>query len=185
MTEISVVAQEIAASRQRGVLADEGKLWEKLRLDAERVAAGEEMLRGFLDLIVLHHDGFPSALGLLLARKLAEYSMRAEQLDEIARAAMAGDPGIITAAIADLVAIRTRDPAAENYLRPFLYYKGFHALQWHRISHWLWSDGRRELAHFLQSRVSQFCRRYPSRRAYREWRVYRPRYSYQCGDRRR
>jgi hypothetical protein len=51
MTEISVVAQEIAASRQRGVLADEGKLWEKLRLDAERVAAGEEMLRGFLDLI--------------------------------------------------------------------------------------------------------------------------------------
>jgi serine O-acetyltransferase len=155
MTEISVVAQEIAASRQRGVLADEGKLWEKLRLDAERVAAGEEMLRGFLDLVVLHHDGFPSALGLLLARKLAEYSMRAEQLDEIARAAMAGDPGIITAAIADLVAIRTRDPAAENYLRPFLYYKGFHALQWHRISHWLWSDGRRELAHFLQSRVSQ------------------------------
>ena len=155
MTEISVVAQEIAASRQRGVLDDEGKLWEKLRLDAERVAAGEEMLRGFLDLVVLHHDGFPSALGLLLARKLAEYSMRAEQLDEIARAAMAGDPGIITAAIADLVAIRTRDPAAENYLRPFLYYKGFHALQWHRISHWLWSDGRRELAHFLQSRVSQ------------------------------
>jgi serine O-acetyltransferase len=56
---------------------------------------------------------------------------------------------------ADLVAIRTRDPAAENYLRPFLYYKGFHALQWHRISHWLWSDGRREFAHFLQSRVSQ------------------------------
>jgi serine acetyltransferase len=36
---------------------------------------------------------------------------------------MAGDPGIITAAIADLVAIRRRDPAAENYLRPFLYYK--------------------------------------------------------------
>src|SRR6202030_3618149 len=137
MNEISFAAPKIAASRQRGIPADEGKLWEKLRLDAERVAAGEEMLRGFLDLVVLHHDGFPS-LGLLLARKLAEYSMRAEQLDEIARAAMAGDPGIITAAIADLVAIRTRDPAAENYLRPFLYYKGFHALQWHRISHWLW-----------------------------------------------
>jgi serine O-acetyltransferase len=45
--------------------------------------------------------------------------------------------------------------AAENYLRPFLYYKGFHALQCHRIGHWLWRDGRRELAHFLQSRVSQ------------------------------
>jgi hypothetical protein len=41
MTEISVVAQEIAASRQRGIPADPGKLWETLRLDAERAAAGE------------------------------------------------------------------------------------------------------------------------------------------------
>ena len=123
MTEISVVAQEIVASRQCGMPADEGKLWETLRLDAERAAMGEEILRGFLDLVVLRHDGFASALRLLLARKFAEYSMPAERLGEIARSAMAGDPGIITAAIADLVAIRTRDPAAENYLRPFLYYK--------------------------------------------------------------
>jgi hypothetical protein len=62
MTEISVVAQQIAASRQRGAPADEGKLWETLRLDAERVAAGEETLRGFLDLVVLRHDGFASGL---------------------------------------------------------------------------------------------------------------------------
>jgi len=137
MTEISFVARETAASRQRGILADEGKLWQTLRLDAERAAAGEEILRGFLELVVLRHDGFASGLGQLLAGKLAEYSMPAERLGEIARAAMANNPGIIDAAIADLVAIRTRDPAAENYLRPFLYYKGFHSLQWHRIGHWL------------------------------------------------
>jgi Serine acetyltransferase, N-terminal len=52
------------------------------------------MLRGFLDLAVLRHDGFASGLGLLLAHKLAEYSMLAERLGEIARAAMAGDPAI-------------------------------------------------------------------------------------------
>ena len=155
MNEISFAAPKIAASRQRGRPTDEGELWETLRLDAERAAAGEEMLRGFLDLAVRRHDGFASGLGLLLARKLAEYSMPAERLGEIARVAMAGDPAIIAAAIADLIAIRTRDPAAENYLKPFLYYKGFHALQWHRIGHWLWRDGRRELAHFLQSRVSE------------------------------
>jgi serine O-acetyltransferase len=133
----------------------EDELWERLRLDAERAAASEEMLRGFLDLGVLRHDGFASGLGLLLARKLAEYSIPAERLEETARVAMAGDPAIIAAAIADLVAIRTRDPAAENYLKPFLYYKGFHALQWHRIGHWLWHAGRRELAYLLQSRVSE------------------------------
>ena len=113
MSETSFAAPEIAASRQRGIPADEGELWKILRIDAERVAAGEEMLRDFLDLAVLRHDGFASGLGLLLARKLAEYSMPAQRLGEIARAAMAGDQGIIAAATADLVAIRTRDPAAE------------------------------------------------------------------------
>ena len=111
MNEISFAAPEIAASRQRGMPADEGELWQTLRLDAERAAAGEEMLRGFLDLVVLRHDRFASGLSLLLALKLAEYSIPAERLGEIARAAMAGDPAIITAAVADLVAIRTRDPA--------------------------------------------------------------------------
>jgi serine acetyltransferase-like protein len=62
-------APEIAASRQRGTPADEGKLWETLRLDAERAAAGEEMLSGFLDLAVLRHDGIGPGLGLLLAHK--------------------------------------------------------------------------------------------------------------------
>jgi serine O-acetyltransferase len=155
MNETSFAASEIATSRQRGITVDERQLWETLRLEAERAAAGEEMLRGFLDLAVLRHNTFASGFGLLLARKLAEDSMPAERLSEIARVAMADDPTIIAAAVADLIAVRARDPAAESYLKPFLYYKGFHALQWHRIGHWLWRDGRRELSYFLQSRVSE------------------------------
>jgi hypothetical protein len=57
MNEISFAALEIAASRRRGIPADEGELWETLRLDGERAAAGEEMLRGFLDLAVLRSNG--------------------------------------------------------------------------------------------------------------------------------
>ena len=78
MTEISVIAQEIAASRRRGIPADEGKLWETLRLDAERVVAGEEMLRGFLNLVVLRHDGFASGLALLLVT----HRLRRPAMDE-------------------------------------------------------------------------------------------------------
>jgi hypothetical protein len=74
-----------SASRRRGIPTDEGELWEILRVDAERAAAGEEMLRGFLDLVVLRHDGFASGLGLLLANKLAEYSMPAERLERVGR----------------------------------------------------------------------------------------------------
>src|SRR5438132_1460612 len=47
MNEISFAAPEIAASRQRSIPTNEGGMWETLRLDAERAAAGEEMLRGF------------------------------------------------------------------------------------------------------------------------------------------
>jgi serine O-acetyltransferase len=130
-------------------------LWEELRFEADRVAAREEILRGFLDVAVLRPTNFASGLGSLLARELGELFMPVERLGDLVLAAMADEPAIIAAAAADLVAIRTRDPAAESYLTPFLYYKGFHALQWHRVGHWLWRSRRRDLAHFLQSRASE------------------------------
>jgi serine O-acetyltransferase len=36
-----------------------------------------------------------------------------------------------------------------------LYFKGFQSLQLHRVGHVLWGNGRRELATYLQSRVSE------------------------------
>jgi len=155
MDEISLATQELATSQQRGISSSAGELWEELRLEAVRVAAREEILRGFLDVAVLRPTNFALGLGSLLARKLGELSMPVERLRDLVLTAMADEPAIIAAAAADLVAIRTRDPAAESYLTPFLYYKGFHALQWHRVGHWLWRSRRRDLAHFLQSRVSE------------------------------
>jgi len=133
MDEISLATQELATSQQRGISSFTRELWEELRLEAVRVAAREEILRGYLDVAVLRPSNFAFGLGSLLARKLGELSMPVERLGDLALAAMADEPAIIAAAAADLVAIRTRDPAAESYLTPFLYYKGFHALQWHRV----------------------------------------------------
>ncbi len=100
MTEIRFVAKEIAASRQRGIPTDEGKLWETLRLDAERAAAGEEMLRGFLDLVVLRHEVSPrgSVSVSAQARRVFDAGRtvrnRAQRWPRI--------EGFVTAAIADL-----------------------------------------------------------------------------------
>ena len=69
--------------------------------------------------------------------------------------ALAGDPAIAAAVRADLSAVFERDPACHSYLEAFLYYKGFHALQTHRIAHWLWKKGRKWMALFFQSRSSQ------------------------------
>jgi serine O-acetyltransferase len=155
MNDISLAAAEFAGSQPGATPADERELWVVLCTEARRAVLREPILHGFLDQAVLDHDGFDLALGALLAHKLAGSSLSADRLGAIVRGAMVKDPAIIAAAVADLVAIRNRDPAAETHLAPFLYYKGYHALQWHRIGHRLWREDRRELAHFLQSRVSE------------------------------
>ena len=55
---------------------------------------------------------------------------------------------------ADIVATVDRDPAANRFLEPVLYFKGFHAIQTHRLAHWLWGKGRKDFAYYLQSRSS-------------------------------
>ena len=150
------LTQDIAASPERSVPSSEEELWQTLRTEVSRVATRESVLRSFLELAVLRHASFGDALASLLARKLAEPVMPAELLEGLVRGALKDDPAIVEAAVADLIATRTRDPAAESYATPFLYYKGFHALEWHRVNHWLWRQRRREMADFIQSRVSEF-----------------------------
>lgn len=60
-----------------------------------------------------------------------------------------------TAAERDMAAVLERDPACRSLLQPFLFFKGFQALQTHRVAHWLWSEGRETLAFFFQSRAAE------------------------------
>ncbi len=55
---------------------------------------------------------------------------------------------------ADAQSIRERDPAARTNLEVFLLYPGFHAVIYHRVSHWLYGHKR----FFLARWVSQFAR---------------------------
>ena len=76
-------------------------------------------------------------------------------LREVAEEAFESDPSIVAAAEADLRAVFERDPACKGYVQPFLFFKGFLALQSHRVSRWLWTEGREAMAFYLQSRVSE------------------------------
>src|SRR5204862_6089122 len=64
-------------------------------------------------------------------------------------------PRIVSVAEDDLKAVFERDPACRGYVQPFLFFKGFLALQTQRVAHWLWSEGRETLAFYLQSRMSE------------------------------
>ncbi|MGA0599167.1 serine O-acetyltransferase [Caulobacter sp. KR2-114] len=130
-------------------------VWASLRNEAEHVARIEPSLASLLNAVVIRHANIADALSYQLARKLGDQELRAMSLREVAEEAYEGDPGIVAAAEADLKAVFERDPACKGYVQPFLFFKGFLALQSHRVSHWLWTQGRESMAFYLQSRVSE------------------------------
>ena len=134
---------------------DTPPVWAALRNEAERAASVEPTLASLLNSTILAHDDLERSLSYQLARKLGDSELRAMSVREIAEDAFAADPSIVQAVVRDLRAVFERDPACKGYLQPFLYFKGFQALQTHRLAHWLWRDGRETLAFHLQSRMSE------------------------------
>jgi len=130
-------------------------VWTTLRHEAEGMVEAEPALAGFIHATVLQHSRLEDALCFHLAKKLGNDDVSTLLTRETFEAALAGDPVIAAAVRADLSAVFERDPACHSYLEAFLYYKGFHALETHRIAHWLWNQGRKWMALFFQSRNSQ------------------------------
>jgi serine O-acetyltransferase len=118
-------------------------------------AAAEPSLASLLNAVILRHGDLSRALSYQLARKLSDQELRAMSLRETCEEAYAADPSIMPAVEADLRAVFERDPACTGYVQPFLYFKGFLALQTHRVAHWLWREGREAMALYLQSRSSE------------------------------
>jgi serine O-acetyltransferase len=130
-------------------------LWQSIREEVARDVEREPVLASFLHATVLNHKSLEDALGFLLAGKLECSVLPAMLVRELIADAVEASPGIGQSIRADIRAIRDRDPAAKRFSEPFLYFKGFHALQTHRVAHWLWLEGRHALALFLQNRTSE------------------------------
>ena len=130
-------------------------VWAALRNEATAAARDESALASLLATVILNHKSLADALSYQLARKLGDQELRGMTLREIAQDAYAAEPGLVEAAEDDLRAVFERDPACKGYLQPFLFFKGFLALQTQRVSHWLWHQGRETLAFHLQSRTSE------------------------------
>jgi serine O-acetyltransferase len=129
--------------------------WSAICDEAAQLAADEPLLGRFIHSAVLRHGRLEDALAHVLAQKLASDALHALSLRELIAEAFAADGEIGGAARADLVAVKERDPACRGLLDPLLYFKGFQAIQAHRVAHWLWRRERRALALLLQSRASE------------------------------
>lgn len=129
-------------------------LWQSIREETAAEASHEPILASFLHATILNHDTLEAALSFHLANKLDSPTASALLLREVIEEALESDPEIGKAIRCDIRAVRERDSACKGCSVPFLYFKGFHALQAYRVAHWLWSQGRRSLALFFQNRIS-------------------------------
>ncbi len=142
-------------ARTRPDLARLDPVWDRISDEARDAVQDEPLLGGLVHACVLHHSSLEQALAYRIAQKLASAEMSEQLIREIADEAFASDPGLGQAARADIVAVHDRDPACLRFLQPLLFFKGFQAVQAYRVGHWLWREGRRDLAYFIQMRVSE------------------------------
>lgn len=130
-------------------------VWTQIQTEARQAAVDEPLIGGFVHACILHHKSIEKALSYRIAAKLASNEMSMVVVREIVEEAYAADPDLIASARADLVAIYERDPACHRLLQPILYFKGYQAVQAYRVGHHLWMNGHRDLAYFVQMRVSE------------------------------
>lgn len=135
-------------------LSGHESLWE-IMCEEARVKANEEPILGsYFHATILNHKSFGSALSFRLASKLDNPMLPTMLIRDVVTEATDDDEEILKAAEIDMLATYARDPACEDLSTPFLFYKGFHALQAYRISHWLWTHGRETMARFFQNQIS-------------------------------
>jgi serine O-acetyltransferase len=129
-------------------------LWHRLRQEAEAICAAEPIFLETIKRDVLRHASLGEALGCKLAHWLGNAEISADVLCAEFQQIVLADIDIARNAEADLAAILERDPACHRAIDPFLFFKGWHAVQAYRFAHHLWMRGRKDLAYYIQSRIS-------------------------------
>ena len=131
-------------------------VWSRVRREAEEISAAEPALGGFIYASVLSHDRLEDAICHRLGRRLQHAALDPGLIHQTFHEVLEADPALGDAFRADLMAWGKRDPACDRLIEPLLYFKGFHALQTHRLGHRLWNAGRKDFALYLQSLTSRF-----------------------------
>lgn len=142
-------------AEQRKKLAEIDPVWSRITSEAEAAVRAEPLLGGLIHSSILHHSSIEKALAFRISLKLSSAEMSEQLLREIADEAFASDPALGQTARADTVAVFDRDPACHRFLQPILFFKGYQAVQAYRVGHWLWTQGRQDLAYYFQMRISE------------------------------
>ena len=133
--------------------------WDRIRAEAE-AALSDSQLRysyGLISLVeksVLAHDPLAEGLAATLGSKLDQAGKSSLDFQQMCNDAFRANPEIVDAASHDLKRTLELDPAADSFLRVYLFFKGFHCIQSARVAHFFWSCGSKILASAVQSEMA-------------------------------
>ncbi|WJG09658.1 serine O-acetyltransferase [Aliiglaciecola sp. LCG003] len=129
--------------------------WNSLKADAQQLVKNEPLLASYVHACILAHHNFETSLSFILSNKIKDEVMPALAIREVFDQAYLLCPAIVESAALDIQAVLKRDPAVDSALKVLMFFKGFQAIQTHRLAHYLWHKNRKDLALFVQSRNSE------------------------------
>lgn len=129
-------------------------IWSTIRSEAIRAVESDPILTAFMTTHILNQDSLEDAVIHRVAERLADQQIGADLIRQTFKDMLADNSEWSAVVRVDIQACYDRDPACDRFLMPVLYFKGFHAIQTHRLAHWLWNRGRHDFALYLQSRSS-------------------------------
>ncbi|PWL17727.1 serine O-acetyltransferase [Falsochrobactrum shanghaiense] len=129
-------------------------IWHSIRAEAEEAARNDPILASFLYATIINQPTLEDAVMHRIAERLGHADVSADILRQTFEAMLEANPEWSRVLRVDIQAVYDRDPAYNRFMDPVLYLKGFHAIQTHRLAHWLYQEGRTDFAYYLQSRSS-------------------------------
>lgn len=139
---------------RQNVIEPVDPIWRSIRDEAMDAVNRDPLLAAFLYSAILNQESLEDAVIHRLAERLAHQDIGADLIRQTFDAMLDDDAQWSSVVRVDIQAYYDRDPACDRFLMPVLYFKGFHAIQTHRLAHWLWKRGRKDFALYLQSRSS-------------------------------
>ncbi|MEM7461108.1 MAG: serine O-acetyltransferase [Pseudomonadota bacterium] len=130
-------------------------VWKAVRDEATKIIESEPVLATFIYSTILNHDYLEDAVFVRISERLHNREVSADTVRRAFEVMLKEWPEYREFLRTDIAAVYDRDPACTRLIEPILYFKGFHAVQTHRLAHWNWIQGRRDFALYLQSRSSQ------------------------------
>ncbi|MGY5777064.1 serine O-acetyltransferase [Rhizobium sp. LEGMi135b] len=149
-----VAATDIRQVEGLGAVKVMDPIWDSMREEARAAAAQDPLLAAFLYSTIINHRSLEECVIYRICERLDHPDMQAILLRQTFEEMLADWPEWGSILRVDIQAVYDRDPACLRFMEPVLYFKGFHALQTHRLAHWLYNRGRRDFALYLQSRSS-------------------------------